>query len=260
MASQKKRKTGHKQSLARARVLPPEINHLDMQVIANLSATPTELAPQLFTTATVLDHLTHIDRGDADNQRVASKLKCLTLEMEYLITISDGTDCTGAQAFAVTGGPPVPWAFRDRYVDLWIIQNKNPRGVAPTAGSIWELATTTYEEILMRKHDQASEYRVLKHIRELMPCGLYTKYVAPGTSASVTAVLPQFNRRGTCFLQLPADMITTYKDAQSGAISNCIENSLHLFGTLDNAGAGTVNTPTVPIGLRANLRLRFLDM
>ena len=262
MATQKKRKTGHKQSLARARVLPPEVNHSDIAITgATLVTGPVQpQITELATPANVLDHITHINRGDADNQRVASKLKALTLEAELFFAVVSGTTWSGGESFPVTGASPTPLGFIDRLIDVWIVQNKNPRGVAPTAANIWEQGGANLEQVLMRKHDQASEYRVLKHLRVHVPCSLIQRHVYDTSTSQIRAILPAWSHREKFFLQLPDDLVTTYKDAQSGAIANTIEHNLHLFTTMDNAGTGTTDTPIPTIALSGNMRLRFLDM
>lgn len=251
----KKQKSTHRQSLARARIIQPEVNNLDIYIPQHtLSASPTQLIYHTWTGGTVLDHITHINRGDADNQRVGGKLKALTLQMrlEFFTKMTAGDNGHAMTAVATPGS--IVAGFRKRQVDLWIVQNKNPRGVGPTAGSIWDLdATGIIEELLLRKHDQTSEYRILAHKQTSID-------MINQRISSTTIYSPTEWRTCELFLQLPDDMVVTYKDASSGAIANCVENSLHCFAVVDNGGAGSVNSPTLPIDVVGYMRLRFLDL
>lgn len=254
MAS-KYRKTGHKQSLARARVLPPEINHLDMQADnQTITQNPAEATLKSVDGATTFTHITQVDRGDADNQRVASKLKGLTLQGKFRFF----TQVTGGSANTIvhvnTLGAGVG-GFRDRHVTYAIVQNKNPRGVVPAANEIWDRTfSNIYDEVLLRKHDQAADFRVLLK-RDVHFTNLNSNAVANATNT----FLPQIDRFDEFFLQLPDDCITVYKDASTGSISNTVENSLHMYVWVAD-GIGAVDTVTLPIMFQGYMRLRFLDM
>lgn len=249
----------HRQTMARQRVLPPEINHLDTQLVSASidSAAPTELIVQTLAGVN-LDHLTHIDRGDADDQRVGSKLKGLTLQarLQFITDLETGSQMhvmtpvtTGPSPLTYTGG------FNDRKVDIWIVRNKNPRGVAPSAGNIWEASGLLINECFLRKHDQASEFSILAH--KQVKINMHNRHFYDSTNNKVVA--SRAEEYCEMFLQLPDDMITTYRDAASGAIANCVENSLHIFATL-SGGPSAVNTNNLPVSVSGKLRLRFLDI
>jgi hypothetical protein len=231
------------------RVLPPEVNHIDtyLAIGALSSSGITQQQLQLIGGTTFRENFTHINRGDGDNERVASKLKPLTLQGRVMV---------GALPDALANGTFANVAPTDDFFDFWVVLNKNPRGVDPSAANIFETNTGWNEPVVLRKHDEASEYRVLYHKKLHMRTALHAKTRFDGTLYRVEQ--HHFFEFFEFFLQLPPDLICTYRDAVSGEISNQIENSIHLF-LGRNYDAGTILGAQV-FEIAANFRLRFLDM
>lgn len=226
-----------KRRLARTKVLSPEVNAKDFLITRTVAGTPIANGHNDLYQDATNNHLTAIERGDGDVQRVGSKFKPISIQlMGHLSTTQ--------------GNPTL--APHDRTFRLSLVRNRNPKGAAFTVSQVY--SSNGPDDSTLRQKDYTAEYQVLW-------TRLYHLKPSEGLAWDATNAYFQHGIKVApidAYIKLPDDCITTWKDAQAQDLSNCLENSLHLVGSCDVAG--TLNSPNPPFELTLNVRIRFLDM
>lgn len=215
-----------------------EINHKDMTFTADPVVTALDstalITPTDVAGPTAMTHITEVSRGDAEEQRVGGRYKCISLEIKGNLTQKKST-------LTIASGDQIV----DNHVHVALVEKKNTQGTQIVPSNV-------FDNILnpLRVHDQVDDYKVIWH-KEIKFHAAANNMDNDGTNFYSPAEKRDFHMYTKLWQQVD------FANVATGAITDCRTSSLHLFCWKEAANSATEGYPVVALDLRG--RLRFID-
>lgn len=219
-----------------------EINHKDMvftkdPVAQEDLSSAALITPVSVTGSAAMTHITAVNRGDSEEERVGGRYKCISLEIKGNITQAAGSQTTAdGDAY-------------DNHVHIVLVEKKNTQGTQIVPSNVFDTPNNP-----LRVHDQVDDYKVIWH-KELKFHAVKDSSYLDGTETVWPNEVRDFHMYTKLWQQVDFTNVAT------SAITECRTSSLHLFAWTEFADDGTAPNEKFwpPVNLNLRGRLRFID-